>query len=164
MADLQQTKLKFHQDIAAAEHHIDQVTATDGMSAQLFRNLQRLLEAAFAYTTSATQGLVILEHQYSVEFPADELAKLKTMKSEVTTKYGNARANLYQLEPNQTLDQPAQVSRILDVTDQSSVQDRKREDAGHQTKLKMDLLEIDLEVSSRQSRSMPAAPLWKTTW
>ena len=96
MADLQQTKLKFHQDIAGAEQHIGCVTATDGISLQLFKDLRRSLEAALAYATSAAQGLVILEHQYSVEVPADELNKLKTKHSEVNTKYYNARTNLYQ--------------------------------------------------------------------
>ena len=100
-------KLKFHLDIAGAEHHIDRVTATDGISIQLFRDLRRSLETALAYSTSDAQGLVILEHQYSGEFPTDELNKLKTKNSEVNTKYNNAWTNLYQYEPNQTIDQPA---------------------------------------------------------
>ena len=102
-----------------------------------------------AYSTSAAQGLVILKHQYMAEVANDELNRLKAKYDEVNTKYDNNHISLYQNEPIKSADQHAQVSRILDVTgqtNQSQAQDRKREDAAHQTKLKMDMLKIDLEV------------------
>ena len=38
MTDLKQAKMKFNQDIAGAEHHIDRVAGTNSMSTHLFRS------------------------------------------------------------------------------------------------------------------------------
>ena len=159
MADLAATKLRFHEDLDSASFYVARARPPPGaVTSQQLVPYQKIMEQVLFYLNNARRGLTHIEHHSEVPGIApDDLEALKAKHSVVSDKYDAAQDELSLVTINQvTFDQSgnmqAQASRVLDVS--SGSQDsqgntRRKEEAKHQTTLKMELLEVDLDTLTK---------------
>ena len=126
------------------------VTPPVGMTARQFRGYQKILEQVLLYLASANRGISNIEHHPDVnqKLSIDSLNALKDKHRETTRKYDEAYNSLFQndLDDSEPDQQQAQISQVMDVS--RSTLARKQDEACFQTKLKMDMLLVDLNVLS----------------
>jgi hypothetical protein len=170
MTDLAATKLRFHEDLDSASFYVARAKPPPGgVTSQQLVPYQKIMEQVLLYLNNARRGLTHIEHHTEVPgISPDDLDALKAKHAAVSEKYDTAQHELSLVTISQvTLDQSgntqAQDSRILDLS--SGSQDsqgniRKKEDAKHQTMLKMELLEVDLDTLTKTvNRYIPPTTL-----